>query len=90
VDPALASGVYVGSDVGLPPIYKERAEDMIQARAMREQCVEALRMVYVAQRRVARRQKLRAAAEQRVTLQAACHQLLGGRRAWTSSPVPSA
>jgi hypothetical protein len=62
--------------MGLPPLFRERAADMIAARAMREQAVEALRLVYVAQRREARRGALRGSVHRRGQLQQASGQVV--------------
>lgn len=48
--PGRSKGVYDAFD-SLPPVFKQRGEDMMAARVAREQAIEALRLVYVAERR---------------------------------------
>ncbi len=80
---ALESGIYSGTDMGLPPVFRERAERMVEARVMREQAMEALRLMYVAERRQQQRSKVVQQTAKRQDLQ-----LASGQPTFGGPPLP--
>lgn len=60
----------------MPPVFKQQAADMIQARSNHEQAMEKLRLMYVAARRREQQMTHAEAARRRESLQLRSQQLL--------------